>query len=277
MGRNNKKKAKNGDTNGGDHKTDKENSNSKMVYKFALMTSDKSVKYATFEEVKEKLTNFVQKEYDFGRDVAWTLREMEMKDIDAEIPVQKESKLFDKTAKGKQNATFKSIFDCELKEHVARKRHFRNNLSAIYALITDEYCTEAMLSYIEQRSDFKTTIRDDPLELLKAIEEGIHQPAAGQFHLETLSAAYWRWLGDRQQKQETVDEYLTRHKHFANLVEAHMCEGFMHEFQKTTHRGGYLEYSHCIVGRFSHLIVGPGSQVFERATIKFSVLSCHFK
>ena len=112
--------------------------------------------------------------------------------------------------------------------------HFRNNLSAIYVLITDEYCTKAMLSYIEQRSDFKTTICDDPLELLKAIEEGIHQPAAGQFHLETLSAAYWRWLGDRQQKQETVDEYLTRHKHFANLVEAHMCEGFMDEYQKTT-------------------------------------------
>ena len=41
-------------------------------------------------------------------------------------------------------------------------------------------------------------------------------------------------LGDRQQKQETVDEYLTRHKHFANLVEAHMCEGFMDEYQKTT-------------------------------------------
>ena len=91
MGRNNKKKAKNSDTNGGDHKTDKENSNSKMVYKFAPMTSDKSVKYATFEKVKEKLTNYVQKEYDYGRDVAWTLRGMEKKDIDSEIPVQKES------------------------------------------------------------------------------------------------------------------------------------------------------------------------------------------
>ena len=61
MGRNNKKKAKNGDTNGGDHKTDKEKSDSKMVYKFAPMTFDKSVKYATFEKVKEKLTNYVQK------------------------------------------------------------------------------------------------------------------------------------------------------------------------------------------------------------------------
>ena len=46
MGRNNKKKAKSSDTNGGDHKTDKDTSNSKLVHKFAPMTSDKSVKYS---------------------------------------------------------------------------------------------------------------------------------------------------------------------------------------------------------------------------------------
>ena len=54
MGRNNKKKTKsNGTSNNGDHKTDKDKSESKLVYKFAPMTSDKSVKYATFEKVKE--------------------------------------------------------------------------------------------------------------------------------------------------------------------------------------------------------------------------------
>ena len=72
---------------------------------------------------------------------------------------------------------------------------------------------------IKRREDFLSSLKNKPIALLKAIRECIHSSSNGEYPYETLTAAMIRWLTDRQQKDETVNEFMARHKHNAQIVE----------------------------------------------------------
>ncbi len=49
-------------------------------------------------------------------------------------------------------------------------------MTKAYALIFDNYCNRTMQVHVEEHKDFESKIRDDPIELLKAIQILMHAP-----------------------------------------------------------------------------------------------------
>ena len=103
-----------------------------------------------------------------------------------------------------------------------------------YSLIVDEYCTNAMVTSLKQMPSFKSKIKNNPINLLKAIGEAIHIPVVNQYHFETLINALLRWMTDKQQKDESIDDYLARNRHYASIVEGMLGNDFLSTFIQNT-------------------------------------------
>ena len=78
----------------------------------------------------------------------------------------------DTKTKAREAEEFKLIYKAELDEAMKRKREYTNNMYKAYAEIW-ERCNKALKALIEARTDYNSTIYNDPVELLKAIKEHI--------------------------------------------------------------------------------------------------------
>ena len=126
MGKWKKRKAKsNGNESQGDsnkaNNTEKKSENT-MVYKFAPMTSDRSVRYATYDKVKERIVLRVQTEYDDGEDITETLRLVKTVDMQAASPRRLRSKETDPQLRADENEDFEKLHDKQLDAHIEREK-----------------------------------------------------------------------------------------------------------------------------------------------------------
>ena len=73
-------------------------------------------------------------------------------------------------AKAKSDIDGKDIdYQAKLTRFLAREDTLNENLLKAYALIFSNYCSKTIQNRIEEHPDFESVIRDDPIELLKAI------------------------------------------------------------------------------------------------------------
>ena len=87
------------------------------------------------------------------------------------------------------NATRKQIeqdgldleYCTELNQHIKREELLKQNLIKTYALIMGNYCSKVMENRVEEYPEFKTKIRDNPIELLKAIKVLMHDSARARY------------------------------------------------------------------------------------------------
>ena len=70
------------------------------------------------------------------------------------------------------------------KERVAlflkRQDIFEDNLKKAYSMIYGNYCTKAMQHRVQELPKFRTKIKDDPIQLLKAIKSLTHDIVRAQ-------------------------------------------------------------------------------------------------
>ena len=55
----------------------------------------------------------------------------------------------------------------EYKVYLSKKEKYDDNWAKAYALIWESYCSRELQIAIQERLNIETTIKDDPLELLK--------------------------------------------------------------------------------------------------------------
>jgi phosphate uptake regulator len=85
------------------------------------------------------------------------------------MPKLKGSTKKDEKAKATQERQFEMEYKAKLGEALHRIRIYDDTLVKSYALIW-ERCNTAMQSRLEQRTDYKSTIYNDPIEPLQAIK-----------------------------------------------------------------------------------------------------------
>ena len=69
---------------------------------------------------------------------------------------------------------FDMIYQAEIKQILERERALEDNLDKAYALIFGTYCGKAIKSWVEEHPNYETTIRDNPIELLKTVSGLMH-------------------------------------------------------------------------------------------------------
>ena len=180
--------------------------------RFDILDKSKPVR-ATYTSVKEQLILHVQGSMVDGPRVAKSLDEMQWLDWDQLIPLAKVSTNPDAAQRQKEDDAFKLLQQEEMRRYADNKDNYNNQMKAVYSIILSKYCTTQMKNKIEQLSDFNSKIKDDPIELLKAIKKLMHDATTKQLFTISASEAMRQYFTIKQGPEESLNDYYRRFKH----------------------------------------------------------------
>jgi hypothetical protein len=165
--------------------------------------------------------NHIKKDYERGRDIAESLRELKKPNTDTWMPKLKGSTKKDDAAKETENRQFKMEYKAMLSEALHRIRIYDDNLVKSYALIW-ERCNTAMQSRLEQRTDYESTIYNGPVELLQAIKEHALDYQETRYKMSIISDAFRALFGTKQREGENLQEYTRQFMTSKEILESYI-------------------------------------------------------
>ena len=171
--------------------------------------------------MKDHIIAYVQRTYRHGQDIAISLRELKKRDLTSEEPARNLSSRTDDNKKLEQDG-FDMRYQAEIKQFLDRQSGLEENLMKAYALIFGTYCRKAIQSRVEEHPDFETTMRDDPIELLKTINILMHDTVRAKYPYASLHDVMMRLFNLRQQEHEHLTDYVKKFKQTKDVVKAHM-------------------------------------------------------
>ena len=182
MGKNDLKNLYKGNSYGGindqpfgsaDYFDDAQGEDSETVYLFAP-TYDKSHGYAPYQLVKDEIIAKIQRDWDYI--VSEAIRALLDMRSDFSGLTMPDLKLATETdedeCRPSEDECRPSAMAMRMKYKI-RERMFNKDMVKIYKLITDDYCTEDMAMMIMSHPEFEDRINNNPVELLKTIEEAM--------------------------------------------------------------------------------------------------------
>ena len=188
----------------------------------------------TFNKVKERIEMKIQKEYEFGRDMAESLREMKLVDLTVLAPELGESTEPDPVKRAREEKSMDIIFQQRTARYLKRVEKLEENLGKAYSLIYKNYCDTVMQARIKEHPNYYSEILDNPIKLLEAISTLMHKPVRAQFAYVSMMEAHRRLLNIRLREKEGLLEYMERFKQEKAIVKSHLGESFLNEFVEHT-------------------------------------------
>jgi len=202
----------------------------KIDLRFTPLDHRNSYAQASFEVVKELVVLKVKKDFDDGGPAATCLDKETIGVMP--VPVREHSQLDPKASKqafDDQEEGFKFSFQDAMKTRNRRIDVRSANLLKAYALIWDDYMTKAMQDMIEGHPDFKTSIEDKPIALLKAIRVSMQKTTRVQLPMWTAMLALIKFVNYRQPDGLSLGEYVKYFKEqrdvFVAQAGSHMWDG----------------------------------------------------
>ena len=127
----------------------------------------------------------------------------------------------------------KMIFKIEYDQYMKKKEQYENNMIKAYATIF-EYYSKTIQACIRESSDYKTKIRNNPIELLKAIKKLMHSPIRAKYEYATLTDAFERLLNIKQQENKGLLNYTVRYKQEQDILKEYTGKDILHQFVEHT-------------------------------------------
>jgi len=184
---------------------------------------------ATYATVKEALVLYVQEKYEHGSDIARSLEEEAIIDLNDYFPILKESTSTDEAFKQRQNRLLEQEWVRAMNDHRRRENALIENLNKVYALIIKDYCSIGMKNKIEALPNFGD-IKNNPIELLKAIKALMNTTVRSQWQFTTFWQVYDRLRECKQYDNEALIEYVKRFKQMKDVFLTYMTEDFVMPF-----------------------------------------------
>ena len=122
------------------------------------------------------------------------------------------------------------LYTAEVQNYMDRKITLDTNLGRAYAHILSTYCNGMMQHCIEEHPDFESTIQNDPIELLKAINIDMHDPIRAKYPYASLTEALMRTLNIKQLEHVSLIDYMKRFKQSRDVLKSHICGGILNKF-----------------------------------------------
>ena len=170
--------------------------------------------------VKDEIVQKVQKMY--GYEVAYLLQQLSECDMSAQAKsVCQRSTDTNMEAKAEEQYGMDMMYQAKVNDYIKRSNLFTQNLWKSYAVIW-EYCSKQLQNTIKTRVDFKTTIQDEPIELLKTIKIVMHEPERSKYPYALIMEAFKRVINIRQKENESLIDYSKRIKQAKDVLVAHV-------------------------------------------------------
>ena len=129
----------------------------------------------------EIIVNYIPHDYEYGKDVAYALKNFQDYDFTPELLTVKE------VASEAEQKVQEMILSQEVREYVSRQSKYRDNMSKAYALILGQ-CTTGLKNKLEARKDWED-MENKPIKLLKAIKEITHNYQDSRFPIASIFKA----------------------------------------------------------------------------------------
>jgi hypothetical protein len=162
--------------------------------------------------VIDYIIQLVQNSFRNGKDVAASLRKIEKIDMTKNMPTRKISRETG-TDKATEQEGFNMLYKAEINIYTKRKHKFKNNMSKVYSLIFLQHCNKMIQDRITGHLEFESKIKNDPIELLKAVEILINDPVRARYpYYVSMSESITRFMTCRQQEKESLTDYMKQFK-----------------------------------------------------------------
>ena len=220
----------------------KKSSNEKK-YMFTLVASTRDVRVSTYYTTLKKVYEYLMKNIkERPDDVVESLKDKKIitintptiktespyvrKDGDSEEKVKEQQAIIEN-----QNRANQLDWANQNQEVRDRRRHLESNMKQAYTYIFSQFCDKELQSKIENKSNFDT-IENDPLELLKAIDELMHTISHEKLILpyETLWTTLAQLFEIKQNKDQKLSDYYETMKAFGSQVSKYFAVDFLDKF-----------------------------------------------
>ena len=156
----------------------------------------------------EAISNYIGREYKFGRDIQQSIEMMEV--ITVDMPQKKSGTTF--TAD-----EVEWMFKEDYKEYKQRILILSKNISKLHALVYGQ-CDEVLKTKLNSNADYiDSNERKDGILLLKAINQLVHKQEDTRYFCETYVKCIRSIVNFRQEKDTSLSDYL---KQFQRRVES---------------------------------------------------------
>jgi hypothetical protein len=187
----------------------------------------------TFQTVKEAVLSYIQRTKKDSKDVRVSLDKEQIVDLNAVKPKLQISRESDPSDNANEQKAFDKEFEGELEDWRLRRKELENGLEMAFALIKENYCTKTMKDRIESHPDYEALIKDNPIELLKAIRVLTHDTVRAQYPYVSLVESVSRLMNIRQNDDSLLD-YAKRFKQSRDVMKTYIGSGLLDAFVERT-------------------------------------------
>ena len=171
--------------------------------------------------------------YKHRQDIAESLRELQKKDLSAEMQRRQMStyiQVSEERVRKIEQEGYDVLYTADVQNYMDRKNTLETNLGRAYALILSTYCNGMMQHHIKEHPDFESKIQNDPIELLKAIKIVMHDPIRAKYPYASLTEALMRTLNIKQLEHKSLIDYMKRFKQSGNVLKSHIGGDILNKF-----------------------------------------------
>ena len=207
-------------------------SNTQLEAKFHPVVLGQGHKQMPYQQIKDTILKKIQKSYKDSEDVVKSLKTGTKVDLQALKPVRQRSQQANKEDKEFEQQTLDMEYQVLLKQWSDRNKMLEANMLRAYADIWKDHMTKAMQQRVEEHPEYSSKIDDNPIKLLEAVQQLMHDPSRKQFPFATVNRMYWRVLGCKQQEDEDLTDYTKRFINEMNAFESTIGKNTMNDFIK---------------------------------------------
>jgi hypothetical protein len=101
------------------------------------------------------------------------------------------------------------------------KQALEMNMSKAYAFLWEQ-CARAMQNEIEARTDYESSIKNNPIELLKAIKQHALNYQEYRYEMSIIADALRTMINLKQKENESLQDYTKRFKTASDVLVFHL-------------------------------------------------------
>ena len=132
------------------------------------------------------------------------------------------------------NEEKKMVFQDNMRVYNNKKKQYDDNKIKLYSIIFEKYCSKAMQNRIEERINFKSDIRDDPIKSLETIKQTMYVPTRSKYVYDGIIETIKQIFDMKQSDDENIVEYSKRFKQALDEFKATLGKQLLDHYTKNT-------------------------------------------
>jgi len=174
-----------------------------------------------YETTAEYLLNYIQEKYEYGEDITKSLYHLQTVDLSPFKPKLQRSNATDIEERNLEDEEFKMEFKIEMEEYRDRVTTFEKNKPKVFSFLLN-HCSKGLKDKIQARSNYENEIKDNPIELLKAIKQHALNFQEQRYDMAIMYDAFTTLFTTKQKEDESLQEYTKRFRVAKEVLESHI-------------------------------------------------------